>query len=494
MPDPALNDAQSLVAADIIGMIDCRSSFGNEFADWENRYAMTGNSDQSEAVLFIDTNAFIQLRDLKDLPWGDLIPGTQAVCLMVARPVIEELDRFKSGTNARRRKRAGLALKLIDEASRNADNSILLKEAPIPITMQIAPRTRPDWEELDMLDPAIADDRLVAAAHGFGNGPVIFSHDSGPRIAARDIGLEALEPPEDWLLPPEQSDEQRKIGKLEREVRALRESKPELKIEFPQANENGEVILYRPRLPIFDEVEAKRLAQLYLQENPEQEVPVTVYPFGHRTHFDDGFDQQDADQYRNEYSQFRSKVAEYFRKLHETIRSVGLAPNLHFQIENTGGGSAEQLIVSVAVEDNLGILADQDDIDTFIGSSALPEPPDLPEPRSVISLPSMTPLISPRESRDPTAMRWYDRPKLGEKAGSYGCENFRPGGVFRDTMGIFPATELPATGVFSVTAGANDLTAKTTSVAVRVEEKEMQWHDDPVFELLPSFIQDNLKS
>lgn len=454
---------------------------------------VNGDKNQTEIVVFIDTNAFVQLRDLKDLPWADLFPDTQAVHLMIARPVIEELDRFKSGTNARRRKRARLALRLIDEASRSAASSILLKEGPVHVTLQIAPRARPDWADLDMLDPASADDRLVAAAHAFGNGPVILSHDSGPRIAARDIGLEALEPPEDWLLPPEQTDEQRKIGKLEWEVQALRDSKPALKIEFPQAGEDGKIILYRPRLPIFDKAEAERLTKLYLQHNPEQDVPVTVYPFGHRTHFQDGYDQQDADRYRNDYSQFRIKVSDYFRQLHDTIRSVGLAPNLNFQIENTGGGSAKQLIVSIALDGDLSILPDKNDIISFVGSSALPEPPDLPKPRSVIELPSMTPLVNANVPRDPTEMRWYDRPKMGDKCGSYGCENFRPGEVFDDMIGVWPQIDLPATGVITVIVGANDLTAVKSSINIRIEEKDMQWDADPVFELLPSFIQDNLK-
>jgi rRNA-processing protein FCF1 len=53
-------------------------------------------------ILFIDTNAFLQLRDLKDLPWRDLFPGVRAVDLMIAHCVIEELDQHKTGTNKRR--------------------------------------------------------------------------------------------------------------------------------------------------------------------------------------------------------------------------------------------------------------------------------------------------------------------------------------------------------------------------------------------------------
>ena len=30
-------------------------------------------------ILFVDTNAFIQVKDLKDIPWRDLFPNVTAV-------------------------------------------------------------------------------------------------------------------------------------------------------------------------------------------------------------------------------------------------------------------------------------------------------------------------------------------------------------------------------------------------------------------------------
>ena len=47
--------------------------------------------------LFIDTNAFLQLRDLKDIAWDKILPGARAVDLMVASAVVDELDEHKNG-------------------------------------------------------------------------------------------------------------------------------------------------------------------------------------------------------------------------------------------------------------------------------------------------------------------------------------------------------------------------------------------------------------
>ena len=49
--------------------------------------------------LFVDTNAFIQLKDLKDIPWRKLFPKVKEVEILVSSAVIEELDDFKIGKN-----------------------------------------------------------------------------------------------------------------------------------------------------------------------------------------------------------------------------------------------------------------------------------------------------------------------------------------------------------------------------------------------------------
>ena len=79
-------------------------------------------------ALFLDTNAFLHLRDLKDLPWGELVPDVTGVDLLVAPIVVSELDAHKSGSNRRRRDRSRLALRLIEEASKSPNLAHILRE------------------------------------------------------------------------------------------------------------------------------------------------------------------------------------------------------------------------------------------------------------------------------------------------------------------------------------------------------------------------------
>src|SRR6185295_7694220 len=183
-------------------------------------------------TLFTDTNGFIQLRDLKDLAWRKLFPGVKHVRIIVARIVIEELDKHKTSTKDRQRNRARAALRLISPASKTHGRVLTLKEKPFKVTLAIAPRVALDWDWLASLDPNKSDDRLVAETITFGNDAAIFSHDSGPRLTADDLGLQSFEPLEDWHLPDEKSDLERKLAATERQLERALSTRPKLSIEI----------------------------------------------------------------------------------------------------------------------------------------------------------------------------------------------------------------------------------------------------------------------
>jgi len=48
-------------------------------------------------VFFIDTNIFLQCRDLEQLPWSDMCEKDEHVQLLVPRAVQREIDRQKRG-------------------------------------------------------------------------------------------------------------------------------------------------------------------------------------------------------------------------------------------------------------------------------------------------------------------------------------------------------------------------------------------------------------
>ena len=148
---------------------------------------MTEMDDETK-ILFTDTNGFLQVRDLKDIPWKALFPHVNAVDVMVAPRVIEELDKHKTSTNQRLRDRSRLALQIIEKASREPDLALELRDGPVRVRIVISTAPRFDWTMHSNLDPAKPDDQLVAEALSFGNGAAIFSHDAGPEFVHASRG------------------------------------------------------------------------------------------------------------------------------------------------------------------------------------------------------------------------------------------------------------------------------------------------------------------
>ncbi|HEX8480796.1 MAG TPA: PIN domain-containing protein [Allosphingosinicella sp.] len=454
-------------------------------------------------VVFTDTNGFIQVRDLKDLPWTELFPGVREVIVMVARPVISELDRHKVSTKARCRNRARAALKLIDEASDSPDRSITLREEPIKVTLTVAPRVRPNWDELPDLDASEPDDQLVAAALNIGDGAVLLSHDSGPRISARDVGLTAYEPPASWLLPPEQTEDQKKAARLERQLQEAVERQPRIEITFAKAA-NGHLTLYRPKLPPLDRAMIAELRDRYLDMNPKAELQATVFPFG-VGHHPAGFrTPDDVEQYNLSHAMFVREVGTYFEKLHERAAAVAAAAEINFKLFNAGGASAEHLKVTLDLAGQLGILATDEDVKRTVGSMKLPAPPKVPKKRHnsfddplssdrTSSLLGFNPRNDIHLPQDPTEMRWLDRPEYAGQHGSYGCPDFRPKRQFDDTIWLWPQSKLPASGALTVTASANHLEEVSATVEITLEERAEAWASESVLELFPVFVGEALQ-
>lgn len=193
------------------------------------------------ADLVLDTNVFIQCRALEELSWRDVQPDVEEIRLLLTKTVVGELDKLKTDINRRRSDRARKAGQLIDRLLECTDNEIIIQETGPRIVLGIAERVRIDWENYPYLDREHADDRLIAEAIGLrksGRELVLVSHDSGPRMAAKNEGLAAFKVPDTWLLPPESDQRDKEIQKLHSELRLLREQRPQVEVRFSAIN-NG---------------------------------------------------------------------------------------------------------------------------------------------------------------------------------------------------------------------------------------------------------------
>ncbi|KQM27901.1 hypothetical protein ASE57_06060 [Sphingomonas sp. Leaf11] len=443
-------------------------------------------------TIFVDTNAFIQLRDLADLPWRELLPDADHVAIMVARPVIEELDRFKVSNRTRLRDRSRRALAIIDEAGGGEGRTLVLKERPLLITLTIAPRRRPDWSRYPDLDETTNDDRLVIAAAEA--SAELLSHDSGPRLSAKDAGLKAHTPPASWLLPEEQTDEKRRLSQVERDLKAALDRRPSVRIAFPDAVD-GVVLHVSPILLPLSAIVQDRLVKRVLDDNPPHSLRMNSLrslAFGSSLR---GISEYQIETYNEGYGTYRTSVESYFASLHERVARIASLPRLGFEVENVGRVSIMQLVVGVS-SNEFGLLASDSDIESAVGSAALPDPPERPldqQEQLMRSISSHSLIPTAAHHFSPVEMRWHDRPSFGGDAGTYGCEDFRPERIYRDSIGLLPRKH-QCDGSFEVAASGNDMAQTVSRLTIRIEQRSVKWSDASISHLLPEAVLAELES
>jgi hypothetical protein len=432
----------------------------------------------STKVLFVDTNAFIQVSDLKDRPWRDLFPGVTAVDLMVVDAVIGELDEHKISTNERRRTLARLALQLIDKASLEPERALVLKDAPVRVRLVISNNARVDWSVYPNLDPTNPDHQLVAEALSSNCGAAVFSHDTGPLIRARIAGIEAYKPLDDWLLPTEQTNDQRKIKQLEREAR---ESKPNIVAAFESIDDTtSEIQVVIPILQPLDPEIANRLANDYLNEHPQAKLkyPPRSDGFYPRLSMSE-ISGYDIDRYNEAYSRFKTGIVTYYSNFHEHVHRMGVAAAIRYRIKNDSGIAAEGLRVEFDLEGEGLLLAERKDAAQFVGLQR----PKAPErPRSQIeSVSNMVPvhgaLLPPR---DPVAFYWITRPTV------FQCDDFRPRRDYSGSILVATGPDLPKRLNLQVHVEATNLRDPVNVAATLVvAEMAVEWSDPVVQAILP---------
>jgi hypothetical protein len=438
--------------------------------------------DQTK-TLFTDTNGFLQVRDLKDIPWTDLFPDVKAVDVMVAPSVIVELDKHKTGTNQRRRDRARLALNLIDKASLEPDLALVLKHEPVRVRIVISTTPHFDWMAHPNLDPANPDDQLVAEALSFGNGAAVLSHDTGPRIRARIAKIEAYAPPEEWLLPVEQTDDQRKITRLERDLERVLSQSPKITAGFDNFDEaTSEIRIIVPVVRPLDPQQMDRLVGAYLAKHPRASFPAAnplLWQY-------EGTSDAEVRRYLENYSSFQASVLRYYAQLHEHVRHIGETAAIGYYVKNEGSVVAEGLRIEFDLEGNGSLLAKR----VYGDSVNPPTPPE--KPRSMfdsftpdlLNIPTLQDHLKPR---DPVAFYWFERPKLGSKHSARQCQEFRATSEYHHEIFVRAFDEMPVKLGLRLHISAANLSSPVNITAkVVIAEQAAEWSDPIVMAILTS--------
>lgn len=461
------------------------------------------NSTPVAVAVIVDCNCFLQLRDLKDLPWNEVFQGVKRIEIMVMPSVIAELDKKKVDNKDRIRNRARATFKLLDAASEADPMRVVLREGPIVIALNLPEIAPTDWTRHSRLDPTRPDDALVAQAVDLATDlpKTLVSHDSGPRLTARRLSLAAKNVPDTWLLPDPVDDDRKQIQKLQRENEQLKARYPEIVAGWRSAAKPVERLTIERLIVPPLSGEAIMAAVVRCRAKWPHATGTMRVGSGFFIGEDDTsgrFDQDDYQRYFEKWQRWANDLPAFFESLPKRIAGATRFASVDLWFENIGGATAEGLTVDFAVSDGWQVLADQqalDDISPY--PVVLPERPLTPFQQAhahrAIKADHVSrqfrhlagsPLQPPR---DPTGFYWVERPGYDSTRGVYRCEEFRAKRRNDDVIWLWPRGNPPLDGKLIV-----DIHGSNLSEPVRLElplafsDRAAKWNDEVVLTSLDS--------
>jgi hypothetical protein len=190
---------------------------------------------------FFDTNILLHFTTFDEVNWLKFLNAPQ-IYLVITRPVLRELDKFKDDRAvAWRRTRARMLLSKIDGLLPQSTTGV-----PIPIKdgvdavflLDIPREPDAEWIRGRALDPEVSDDRILACILQFqkqypDRHICFLSNDMSFRRNAIANGIDTIKPDGEELEQLEQrSPEEERIRELERELQDYKNSRPKLEFGF----------------------------------------------------------------------------------------------------------------------------------------------------------------------------------------------------------------------------------------------------------------------
>jgi hypothetical protein len=215
-------------------VVNCRA--------WRSSTRDTGSEEiqipREELVYcLLDTSIFIECKPFGQINWPSLL-DTKQVCLLVASPVLDELDRHKED-NPRRYKRER-AQRVIRDLVAARKSSLPSGEHGVRDGVRLRFLNDPRMDQYPELDRTDKDARIIASALDFkaetGIAPHLMTADLNFQLRTERRGLEAelIERPNDLFLDDDRDDTERENTRLRREIQELRQREVSTHIQFLQ--------------------------------------------------------------------------------------------------------------------------------------------------------------------------------------------------------------------------------------------------------------------
>lgn len=354
-------------------------------------------------VYFLDTNIFLQCRDLKDLPWHE-IADNQDLTLLIPRTVQEEIDRQKSDGNTRRGKRARNASSFFREIIFSTDTSIILRESnprvvvtfPDIKSSSVAPAS--DFLDLSRPDDSIIHELCLYQRENPTFQIQLLTHDTNPMLTCKKIGVAFQDVPDTWLLTPEPDTKDKRINELEKKLKSLECSLPRIEFRILEAGAGLTsacfgISTYTPlsetevqalvsetcrRLPMkvdFDEPESNRrsappFANSFIDKH------MMGFEWVYKKPTDD-----EIDEYKSViYPKWVENLTSFYEKLPFALGLSGYHFEIEIELTNNGSLPAEHLVLEIEAVGGL-LLTKLESKEQLVGKAVSVPPPEPEQPK-----------------------------------------------------------------------------------------------------------------
>lgn len=356
------------------------------------------------AIIYPDTNLFLQCHPLKDLDWSSWASYDE-LHLMICRSVQRELDVIKKGTNDKAT-RARRAIRMVRTILNDTEpNYVVVKRAKPLVKLQLSAILRPSSELEEVLQYSKPDDELVGYAYRHREESLeadvfLLTHDTGPMATAKSVGLDYREIPDRWLIDSQQVSPDLEKQRLIKRIQELERQEP--RIEFDVVNypyeRDGVIEIY---YPIYDSLSQDEidshiqtiktlvLMQTEFRSNePEERSVASLAGFAgaFRGRYEPATEEEIRRYQDREYPHWLSKCESLLSNLHSSLQEQQPRPYFEFAVSNVGTRPARDVLITfvaqgdfrISVEPYSGTEETDEQVQDPLG---FPEPPQAPAGR-----------------------------------------------------------------------------------------------------------------
>lgn len=299
--------------------------------------------------LFADTNLFLHYKPLDQVDWSKL-GDFDSIEVVVCPPVQREIDALKGGREGRRSERARKTASILLEIAQHGPQQ--QRTASPNVMLDLYVTSQPKQDLADKLDYSQNDDRIIGhLAQFIEDNPSADAHlltrDSGPVLKAKNLGIPYKIIPDEWLLPPEPDDKDRKIQQLTRQLEESQAQEPEFNFSCDQmsADRRGKVeIAYRAFQPL-----ASRERDQLLESLRNRYPPTVLNPNEIKAKAISNYMERDYPAWISE-CQMRMDV------VHSVVQ-LEHCPELTVSIQNIGSRPARNTLIEIRASENIGLTA-----------------------------------------------------------------------------------------------------------------------------------------